>query len=475
MSKSLKRVLSAIAGLMGLFILISLILFFFVDASFYKSRVERAVSDALGLDVRIGGKLGIALHSGLKVSLGDVQIRNGGEEIASAREASVEIPLAPLLERRITVRRIVLQRPTITVKRGGDGRFSFEPRKKTQGTLPAALPEGIFISGGTLIYQDEVNGKAFEVTGITLDVHGLRASGQGRAGLWKNLSFRADFASPEIRGKEYLFSDVKFTCKAENGLFLIDPLTLRLFGGKGSATVEADFSGAAPRYKVRSSLAGFRIASSLKTLSAKTVAEGALDFAANLSLQGNTEQQLRQTAAGEVILRGENLTLHGTDLDQAFARFESSQSFNLIDAGAFFFAGPLGLALTKGYSFATVLEESGGTTRIGKLFSHWKIAHGKAQAMDVAMATGQNRIALKGRLDFVKERFDDMTMALIDARGCVRVQQKIRGPFRKPVVEKPNVLISLAGPALSLLRQAGNLITGATCDPFYTGSVAAPK
>jgi AsmA protein len=68
-----------------------------------------------------------------------------------------------------------------------------------------------------------------------------------------------------------------------------------------------------------------------------------------------------------------------------------------------------------------------------------------------------------------------VTIALIDTRGCARVQQKIRGPFRKPVVEKPSVLMSLAGPALNLLKQTKDLFTGGKCEVFYTGLVPAPK
>ncbi len=91
------------------------------------------------------------------------------------------------------------------------------------------------------------------------------------------------------------------------------------------------------------------------------------------------------------------------------------------------------------------------------------------------MATKENRIALTGRINFVNERFDDVTIALIDAKGCARVKQKIHGPFQKPVVEKPSVLMSLAGPALNLLKQARDLVTGESCPAFYTGSVPAPK
>jgi len=65
--------------------------------------------------------------------------------------------------------------------------------------------------------------------------------------------------------------------------------------------------------------------------------------------------------------------------------------------------------------------------------------------------------------------FKDVTVALIDAQGCPRVQQKIRGSFSKPEVEKPSILTSLAGPARKLLRQTKSLF-GGHCDVFYAGS-----
>ena len=70
-----------------------------------------------------------------------------------------------------------------------------------------------------------------------------------------------------------------------------------------------------------------------------------------------------------------------------------------------------------------------------------------------------------------------MIVALIDSNGCANVRQKIRGPFSKPVVEKLDVLASLAGPVLKLLSKARALLPGprAKCEVFYNGSVAPPK
>jgi hypothetical protein len=92
----------------------------------------------------------------------------------------------------------------------------------------------------------------------------------------------------------------------------------------------------------------------------------------------------------------------------------------------------------------------------------------------VALATNAHRLALKGRLDFVHERFDDVTVALIDAQGCPRVQQTIRGPFQNPVVEKPSVLTSLTGPVRKMFKKARDLFRG-QCEVFYAGAVAPPK
>ena len=98
-----------------------------------------------------------------------------------------------------------------------------------------------------------------------------------------------------------------------------------------------------------------------------------------------------------------------------------------------------------------------------------------AHAKDVALATRENRIALRGGLDFVNEQFENLTVAAIDAKGCVRVQQTLHGSFGKPVVEKPRVLSSVVGPVYNLYKQARGLFPAGPCEVFYSGSVAAPN
>jgi AsmA protein len=107
---------------------------------------------------------------------------------------------------------------------------------------------------------------------------------------------------------------------------------------------------------------------------------------------------------------------------------------------------------------------------------------GVAEAKDVAFATRKNRIAMKGKLDIVNERFVDITVALLDAKGCAKVRQKISGPFRNPKVDKVSTLETAIEPILGLFQQTKQLVQQTKqlvgrgeCRPFYAGSVAQPR
>jgi AsmA protein len=291
----------------------------------------------------------------------------------------------------------------------------------------------------------------------------------------RDVSLTAELACASVRRADLMFDDLKLSAVAAHGVFDLTPVTARSFGAQGSGTVRADFSSAVPVYHFHYVLPQFPIEEFFKTVTRRTVATGRVDFSADLFSQGNSGKAMRQSLRGEISLRGRNLTLSGGDLDKEFAQFESSQRFSLVDVGAFFFVGPLGLVVTKGLNFATLLQEPSGSSEIKVLVSDWKVERGVARAQDVAMATKANRIAVKGGLDFVDNRFDDLTVALVDEKGCAKVHQDVRGTFEDPVVEKPGLIESLAGPALRLLKKGSEVLGGGQCVVFYAGSVAAPK
>ncbi len=475
MSKTLKAITYAAGAFIGLLVLAAIALSFFLDINAYKPRLEAAASGITGMDVSVNGRLGIGFFPGVLVTLDDVHIRNRGTEIVTASKARIGVDFLALLKQDVRIRKVVLEHPNITIERGRDGRFNYERTGAVRGPLPGLSLAKLSFTDGTFRYLDRQSGEGFEAAGCSLDTNRLQLAERDRPGIMKHLSLAAEVVCGAVRTKEHAASDLKMTVAGQRGVFDIKPLTMRAYSGQGSGNLRADFTGAIPRYHLSYTLSQFHVDAFLKPLSPKNVPEGSADITANLSMQGKTVKNMRQTLQGQVSLRGKNLILKGRDLDQAFARFESSQTFNLVDMGAFFFAGPVGLAVTKGYNFASVLQGSAGRSVIRTLVSDWKVERGVALSRDVAIATNKNRVALQGGLDFVNERFDDVTVALIDDKGCIRAQQTIHGAFKKPVVENPSTLKALSGPVVRLLKQVGHLFPGGECEVFYAGSVAPPK
>jgi AsmA protein len=167
--------------------------------------------------------------------------------------------------------------------------------------------------------------------------------------------------------------------------------------------------------------------------------------------------------------------LYNMDIDALIPKYERSQNFNLVDVGAFFLAGPFGPVLTKSYNFGSLYEElQGGKGNIRMFISIWKVKRGIADATDVALATKKYRIAMKGGLNFNNDRFDNVTVAVLDKRGCAVYSQKVHGPFRKPKIEKVSILKSISGSVSNALKDAWKFI-GGECAVFYSGSVAQPE
>jgi AsmA family/AsmA-like C-terminal region len=475
MSRISKVALCVIAVPVALLVLLAAILLMLVGTDVYKTRLESTASRALGMELSFAGRPGIHVFPGLVLTLDDVHVRQRGAEVATAKQVKVGIELLSLLSDELRIGRIALTQPRITIERGRDGRFNLEAPTEVATALPAQVWPEVSVSDGTVVFVDRRYGKGFEARGCGGEVHRLQSAGGQRADFLRAISFRADLGCAQIRKEELTLLGVKFVADAKNGIIELKPFSTQLFGTQGAGTLHADFSGAAASYQISYTLMQFPIEEFFGAMSLHALATGRMDFVATLSTRGTTLKELKQAMSGQVSLRGKDLTFTGTDLDEAFDRFESSQTFSLVDVGAVFFAGPAGLLITKGFDYAKLSQGSGGSSEIRTLVSEWKVERGVAQALDVAMATRANRIALRGGLDFVNERFDDVSVALVDAKGCVKVQQRIRGSFQQPVVEKPNLIEALAGPAVRLLKKGSDLVFGKHCEVFYAGTVAGPQ
>lgn len=403
-----------------------------------------------------------------------MRIRHRGSEVLFAERADVAVDLLPLLQRRLHYDRITLDRARVSIERGKDGRYNVQkPAGEATAFAAMDLPR-LAIPVLAIDYADRLTGDAFQSADCKAELTNLRHP--GGAPFLTRLSVAGRLDCGELRGRESTLTDLRLTLAATDGVYDFKPVTMRAFGGEGSGSLRMDRTAAVPVLRLEFALSRFRIGDFLRGLPPGKSVSGAMDFATALELRGHTRAELRRSATGTMSLSGTDLRLDGADLDEQLADFEASQAFNLADMTAFFLAGPIGVAVTKGYQFAGLAQAKGGHTPIRRVVSRWKVDHGVARAVDVALATGTHRLALRGGLDFVDEEFDEVFVSLVGADGCARARQRIRGPFAKPVVEKPDVLVSAAGPVLALIEKARTLLPGkiAACEVVYAGAVAPP-
>ena len=313
-----------------------------------------------------------------------------------------------------------------------------------------------------------------ELTDVDINISSL-SFGRGRKDLFNNTSLSGHFQCKSLKTKDFEVKNIKFDMNGKDGVFDFSPIAMNFFGGTEKGAIKADLRADSPFLKIQFSATKFDFEKFVEAFSRKKIMEGQMDFSLNIVTKGKSLKEMKRRMNGNASLKGENLLLYGLDLDSLLSKIEQSQSFSLVDVGAFFLAGPLGTVLTKGYDFASVYKETkGGQGIIKELVSEWRIKTGIAEAEDVALSTKRNRLAMKGRLDFVNSRFDDVTVAALDENGCAKFSQKIHGPFQNPQTEKISTLKTIVGPAVKLFEKAQKFIGLRKCKVFYKGSVKHP-
>ena len=477
MNTKMKKILFILGGIAAALVLAALIFILTFNINSYRPRIEAAASDAIGMKVRMNGKMKLTRFPRTRVSLEDILIQNRDTDVASIKKAEIEISLMPLLWQKIHIQQVKLITPVFFIIKDRSGRFNIEtPEKRLawNALLPGFIKAGKYgIEKGRLLYIDERSGVKSEAIGCDLAINNHLA---GKGTFPVTLSLDGDLSCGEVKADELRISDIRIVIKARQGKFEADPITMKIFGGDGKGIIKGVMTGESPEYSVDFAVTKLRFEEVLGQFKVNQSTRGELDLKSHLTMKGRNSDEMTRTLQGNFSLRGNNLSHKGLDLDRVLDKFENSQNFNIVDVGAFFVAGPLGTLLTKGYNFGSVFVVSlGGESTILKLVSDWKIKDGIAEAEDVALSTRENRVAMKGRFDFVNEQFDNMTVAVVDEKGCVRFSQKIHGPFLHPRIGQTGALKSIVGAIINLYVKTKKFLQDGKCEIFYAGSVPHPK
>ncbi len=450
-----------------------LILTFSINS--YKTLIEAAASGTTGLEIRINGKMGLSFFP-LGLWAKDIQVANKGGDIISLKNVKLGAKLVPLLKKQLKITSCELVKPVVTIVKDTDGKYNYENTEKRliKGHPGAFKLDDFKLSEGVLVYLDKKTGEKATFKDFNLAIKDLSiADTSGK--IIENIAFSGNMDCQEVLKGDLKIDNVRSSIKAENGAIYLTSLTMDIFGGKaeGNATVDKSKIDAVCKINLKVSKLDFETLEG--SFGLKKVIGGKGDLYASLMMRDKGSRPLMSSMGGTFSLRGDHLVVYTMDLDKVLSSFETSQEFNLVDLGAFFIAGPLSTLAIRGYHAWNVYNKTqGGRGEITEFISHWKIKDGVAVATDCALATRHHRVALKGKLNLVNDRYDNVIVALLDDKGCATFKQDISGPFGSPRIGAISSMGSLAGPIANLYRKAKRFIQGGKCKVFYDGSVRQP-
>jgi len=471
-----ERGLVIAGGIVLLIIIAAIVTVLLIDVNSYKSKIETVASEATGLDVSIKGRMGLVFFP-LGISAKDIHVANSGSEILSLENLKLRAELIPLLKKQLKITACEFVKPSVTIEKDADGKYNFESTKKISTMGWPGTASGLNelkLSKGALVYLDKKTGEKTEFNGINMATSNL-SMGDTSGSIVKNVSFTGSFECKELLQKDLRIENLKGPMKADKGVFSLKPLVMDAFGGKGEGDFTADESPAEPTRTVNLTVSKLDFEKLEKFFGTRKVIGGKGDLSVSLTVKEKGHRNLMSSLNGTFALRGDNLVTYTMDLDKVLSAYKETQQFHLIDLGAYFISGPLGAVALKGYRYGELYYETqGGNGTITQFISHWTIKNGKADATDCALATHHHRVALKGSLDLVRRRYDNVTVAMLDDKGCAMFKQSISGSFGSPQIGTVSAIESLVEPILGLYEEAKRFVQGGKCEVFYNGSVQQP-
>ena len=191
----------------GVIILVvaAIILVLLLNLQAFKPQIETAASKAMGMDVRIKGRLGIVLFPDFGISLKNVSVRKEGADVVTVEKMRIGLRLIPLTRHEVRLSRVGLIKPVFSLVRYKNGKFNFE--KPERSLIERLLTVNkISISEGRLVYTDEQSSGKIKVDDFDGTIRDLSYGRTEGAGPFKNISFSGD-----IRCKTLLINNLTLT------------------------------------------------------------------------------------------------------------------------------------------------------------------------------------------------------------------------------------------------------------------------
>ncbi|MDD3343743.1 MAG: AsmA family protein [Sulfurospirillaceae bacterium] len=473
-----------------LFCALSVVSFFLIikviDFNEYKPKIQKAIKESTGYDLSIQGDIVLSL-SPVGVSISDIQVSNPyyKEDIPFVKLGNfdVAVEIAPLFHKEVKVKHIALENLYVLVEKTKEGKYNFEipsskvSEKTKQEDKSLAVEESeviyplvnvtqIKFGDAHLEYKDEKSGKIINADKINLNVNDINYD-PSKNKLY-SVIFKANAKVGNIQYDAINVKDIEMVFDMKEAIANLESLKYTIFDSVMNGSAKVDISGKLPKVLLKNKIVDLKLDQVsnyfLGSEIIKGVANGDLKFAFSLG----DVRTIKSTLNGTLQLSGENIEVKGYDIEKILAIANNTK----ITPNSLNFAS---LLIGPWDAF------KGKDSLVKQINTTLDIGYSEVQLSDVALSIAKSRIAIKGALQMIEEKFLDVKVALLDAKGCSTFEQTLTGTFSKPMVKLDAVSVkTLATVALSLVKNPKNdepvqvQVPNDNCVPFYEGVVKQP-
>lgn len=167
-----------------------------IDWNKYKPQIIEQLDKATGHDYAINGNLDLAILPYPRVLIENMVVTQpqseGGQMLVSMDRAAVSVALLPLLQKKVNVNSVVLDKPVINLKIDREGNPNWmtatlrdrdtqngaaQPQGEEGSAADAISVDSIRIRGGAFSFEDARKGTPISLNDITLDIRADSLSG----------------------------------------------------------------------------------------------------------------------------------------------------------------------------------------------------------------------------------------------------------------------------------------------------------
>ncbi len=488
----MKKLLIGLVAIFALIIIGLVITISMVDLNKYKPQIEKAVKDNTGYEMKINGKIS-ASFSPIGISISKVTIKNpqikNYQEFFKMDKLSVAVELMPLFSKQVKVKYVTLNGLNLDIKKLKNGKFNFEVKnkkievpkakevkKEEKSQLPMVNIKEVRIKNANINFEDLQNKAKAKIQNINVAIDNIGFDPSKK--MLNAISFDANTKIEKIIYDKFNIKDIVVALNMKDAIATMSNMKLTMYDSIVDANAKLNLNKKIPFLNIEVNIPEFKLASFSKEYLKKDLLSGIVKVHKKFSMSLGDINTIKKTLNGTALIDGKGVGIKGFDLDKVLSKYNDTKKMNPAD---------LGMSLASGFAKSGNLSGvfgggQGGTTLLKQLHVKVDIAKGIANLSDVAMATGKNRVALKGKLDIVKDRFLDLKFGVLDASNCAKFSQTIQGTFTKPKVKvDASTVESAVNMASSLLGSFGiktpKIPTKKVgkCKVFYNGVVKQPK